>query len=43
VGSEVKGVRLEHVRHPADGVRVEEDATEYGLFCLQVLGWYRIR
>ena len=43
MGSEIKGVWLQYVSDPTDGVRVEKDATEYGLFRLQVLGRNRIR
>jgi hypothetical protein len=43
MGSEIKGIRLQHVRHPADGVWVEQDSTQYGFFGLQVLGWNRVR
>jgi hypothetical protein len=43
VGSEVKGVWLQHIRYPANGVWVEQDATEDSFFGLQVLGWNRIR
>jgi hypothetical protein len=43
MGSEVKGVWLQHIRYPAYGVWVEQDPTEDSLFSLQVLGWNRIR
>ena len=38
VGAQVKSLRLENVCHPANGIRVQQDAPKYRLFGLQVLG-----
>ena len=42
MGAEIKGLCLQHVGDAADGVWVEQDAAQHGLFGLQVLGRHRI-
>ena len=38
VGIEIEGLRLQHIRHPADGIRVQQDATQHRFLRLQILG-----
>jgi hypothetical protein len=38
VGAQVKSLRLKNVCHPANGIRVQQDAPKHRLFGFQVLG-----
>ena len=42
VGREIKGLRLQHVGHASDGIRVQQDAAQHGFLRLQVLGGHPI-
>ena len=38
VGVQIKRLRLQHIRHPADGIGIQQDAAQYRFLRFQVLG-----